>query len=536
MVDSITEEILNASLAGVVKQMQEALFRTGFSTIIRESHDASCAVLTSKGDVAAQHIVLPLHLGVFPVSIRAVLKSYSADNIRDGDAFLVNHPYIGGSPHAPDMCVIVPVFVEGELAYFTASIAHKSDIGGSVPGSCSGKATDIYSEGIHFPPIRFVRNREISPEIETLIRANSRSAELVMGDIRGQLGCGWLGLGRIIELVDKYGRGTIDNAIDQRIASVERTIREEFRQWKDGSACGDRLLDDDGVRIGQSIRIAVTVKKDGDQVVFDFCDSDDQAVGPANIRPSLVKAACAYVVISSLDREITVNQGVLNAIEILTRPGSLLEPELPAPMNTYNPTVHAVINATFDALGQLTEMIQRADGSDSRSLIFGFPKKSNETGPTISYEIFAGGSGASSVNRGLTGCHVNQTNGRITPIEILETEYPLRITEFSVMKNSGGRGLFSGGDAFRRVYQALENGIRLSIRSSRHQIPPRGVGGGEDGKPGSAVLYPDGESKLLSSREVNVPLNRGESFALDTPSGGGCGDLSEFGQKSTRVA
>ena len=198
LVDSITEEILNASLAGVVKQMQEALFRTGFSTIIRESHDASCAVLTSQGDVAAQHIVLPLHLGVFPVSIKAVLESYSADGIRDGDAFLVNHPYIGGSPHAPDMCVIVPVFVNRELAYFTASIAHKSDIGGSVPGSCSGKATDIYSEGIHFPPIRFVRNREISPEIEALIRANSRSAELVMGDIRGQLGCGWLGLDRII--------------------------------------------------------------------------------------------------------------------------------------------------------------------------------------------------------------------------------------------------------------------------------------------------------------------------------------------------
>ena len=114
--------------------MQEALFRTGFSTIIRESHDASCAVLTSAGDVAAQHIVLPLHLGVFPVSIRAVLERYPADNIRDGDAFLVNHPYIGGSPHAPDMCVVVPVFVDKKLAYFTASIAHKSDIGGSVPG------------------------------------------------------------------------------------------------------------------------------------------------------------------------------------------------------------------------------------------------------------------------------------------------------------------------------------------------------------------------------------------------------------------
>jgi N-methylhydantoinase B len=205
-------------------------------------------------------------------------------------------------------------------------------------------------------------------------------------------------------------------------------------------------------------------------------------------------------------------------------------------MNTYNPTVHAVINASFDALGQLTEMVQRADGSDSRSLIFGFPKKSGQARPSISYEIFAGGSGASSSNHGLTGCHVNQTNGRITPIEILETEYPLRITEFSVLKKSGGQGLFAGGDAFRRVYQSMEDGIRLSIRSSRHQIPPRGVSGGEDGRPGRAVLYPDGESQILSSREVNIPLECGESFALDTPSGGGCGDLSELSQGSSRVA
>ena len=527
MVDSITEEILNASLAGVVKQMQEALFRTGFSTIIRESHDASCAILTAKGDVAAQYIVLPLHLGVFPVSIKALLDVYPPQMISDGDAFLVNHPYIGGSPHAPDMCVIVPVFVENELSYFTASIAHKSDIGGSVPGSCSGKATDIYSEGMHFPPIRFVTRKNINPEVEMIIRSNSRSPDLVMGDIRGQLGCGWLGSERIRELVGKYGRQTIDQAIVQRIANVEQTIRREFVLWKDGRASGDRLLDDDGVRVGKPIQIAVTVHKNHDHIVFDFTESDDQAVGPANIRPSLVKAACGYVVISSLGKDITTNQGVLNSIEVKTRPGSILEPELPAPMNTYNPTVHAVINASFDALGQLTDMVQRADGSDSRSLIFGFPKKVNEARPSISYEIFAGGSGASSANQGSTGCHVNQTNGRITPIEILETEYPLRITEFSVLKNTGGRGTFSGGDAFRRVYQSLADGVRLSIRSSRHQIPPRGVVGGEDGKPGRAILNPDAEPKLLSSREVNIPINFGESFALETPSGGGCGESSE---------
>ena len=527
MVDSITEEILNASLAGAVKQMQEALFRTGFSTIIRESHDASCAILTTNGCVAAQHIVLPLHLGVFPVSIQAILASYPRDDISPGDGFLVNHPYIGGSPHAPDMCVIVPVFVADELAYFAASIAHKSDIGGPVPGSCSGKATDIFSEGIHFPAIRFVQNRKISSEIESIIRTNSRSPDLVMGDIRGQLGCGWLGADRIVELVNKYSKEAIDDAISQRIEEVERVIRREISSWTNGSGKGDRLLDDDGVRVGQPIRIAVTVEKKADQLLFDFTESDDQAVGPANIRPSLVKAACAYVVISSMVQEITINQGVLNAIDIKTRPGSILEPELPAPMNTYNPTVHAVVNAGFDALGQLAPTVQRADGSDSRSLIFGFARTKMNSRPTISYEIFAGGSGASSVNDGLTGCHVNQTNGRITPIEILESEYPLRILEFSVLKGSGGRGLHLGGDAFRRVYQSLEDGIRLSIRSSRHLIPPRGVNGGQDGMPGNAILDPYGQSSTVSSREVNIPLNSGHTFALDTPSGGGCGRVND---------
>lgn len=527
MVDSITEEILSASLAGVVKQMQEALFRTGFSTIIRESHDASCAVLTSEGKLAAQHIVLPLHLGVFPTSVAAVLEAYPLESIFPGDGFLVNHPYLGGSPHAPDMCVIVPVFSGTELIYFTASIAHKSDIGGPVPGSCSGKATDIYSEGIHFPAIRFVINFEISPEIESVIRANSRSPDLVMGDIRGQLGCAWLGSDRILQLVEKYSSETIGLAILQRTESVERSIRREISQWNDGEASGERLLDDDGVRVGQPIQIAVTVKKKGERLIFDFTNSDDQAIGPANIRPSLVKAACAYVIISSLSNEVTINQGVLNSFEITTRPGSILEPEMPAPMNTYNPTVHAVINASFDALGQLAATVQRADGSDSRSLIFGIPKKLNEDKPSISYEIFAGGSGASSMNQGLTGCHVNQTNGRITPIEILETEYPLRIIEFKVLKSTGGRGLFDGGDAFRRVYQSLADGIRLSIRSSRHQIPPRGVMGGEDGQPGNAVLNPNDKSEILSSREINIPLNRNQTFLLDTPSGGGCGEPSK---------
>ena len=522
-VDSISEEVLNASLAGVVKQMQEALFRTGFSTIIRESHDASCAVLLADGRVAAQHIVLPLHLGVFPVSVAAVIAAYELDDIGPDDAFLVNHPYIGGSPHAPDMCVIKPVFVNGALFFFTASIAHKSDIGGPVPGSCSGKATDIFSEGMHFPPVRFVRDGVVSKEVETIIRANSRTPDLVMGDIRGQLGCCHVGARRVIDICQKYGLETLNAAVEQRIAATELVIRRTLGEWADGEASAERFLDDDGIRVGQPIRIAVTVKKLGEELHFDFSASDDQAVGPANIRPSLVKAACAYVILAAMDREVSVNQGILNAFAITTRPGSILEPRIPAPMNTYNATVHAVINASLDALGQLGQAAQRADGSDSRSLIFGFSRPEGDVGSAISYEIFAGGSGASAGFDGLTGCHVNQTNGRITPIEILETEYPLRIRQFSVLHDSGGEGEHRGGDAFRRDYEILMDQTRLSIRSSRHAIAPRGVAGGGDGRPGAACLNPDHDAKSLSAREVNIPLGAGDVVRLDTPSGGGCG-------------
>ena len=184
-----------------------------------------------------------------------------------------------------------------------------------------------------------------------IIRANSRSPDRY-GRYQRSIRLRMARFGTIRELVGKYGRRqTIDQAIVQRIANVEQIIRREFVLWEDGHASGDRLLDDDGVRVGKPIQIAVTVHKNHDHIVFDFSESDDQAVGPANIRPSLVKAACGYVVISSLGKDITTNQGVLNSIEIRTRPGSILEPELPAPMNTYNPTVHAVINAKFRCPG-----------------------------------------------------------------------------------------------------------------------------------------------------------------------------------------
>jgi N-methylhydantoinase B/oxoprolinase/acetone carboxylase alpha subunit len=204
-IDAVDLEVVKASLSGIVQEMQNSLFRTGFSTIVRESQDASCAIMDAGGAVIAQHVVLPLHMGAFPACCEAVLRAYGNDIVA-GDAYLINHPYEGGSPHAPDMAVITPVFFDGALIGFCGSIAHKSDIGGPVPGSCSGQAREIFNEGLHLPAVRYVRGGQRSLDIERIIAANSRTPELVLGDIRGQLGASRLGEERVRALVKKFGK------------------------------------------------------------------------------------------------------------------------------------------------------------------------------------------------------------------------------------------------------------------------------------------------------------------------------------------
>src|SRR6266566_7543586 len=207
-ITAVDLEVVKASLSGIVQEMQNALFRTGFSTIIRESQDASCALMDRNGDVVAQHVVLPLHIGAFPACCAAVIEAFG-DTIAEGDAFLINHPYHGGSPHAPDMAVITPVFVDGALFGFCGSIAHKSDIGGPVPGSCSGQAREVFNEGLHLPAVRYQTDYRRNGDIERLIGANSRTPELVLGDIRGQLGADRLGERRLIALTAKHGAAKI---------------------------------------------------------------------------------------------------------------------------------------------------------------------------------------------------------------------------------------------------------------------------------------------------------------------------------------
>jgi len=521
-IDAVDLEVIKASLSGIVQEMQNSLFRTGFSTIVRESQDASCALMNAKGEVVAQHVVLPLHIGAFPACCGAILTEFG-DNIREGDAFLINHPYQGGSPHAPDMCVLTPVFVEGALFGFCGSIAHKGDIGGPVPGSCSGQAREIFNEGLHLPAVRYQRSFKPNTDLEHIIGANSRTPELVLGDIRGQLGADRLGERRLCELVAKHGKSKVLASFSRLFEIGEARFRAAIAAWTDGRYEAERFVDDDGITLEQPVRIHVRAEKSADTLHFDLSDSADQTQGPANIRPPLVQAACAYVLISLIDPRMYITSGLLRSFTMTARQGSVLNPRFPAPVNTYNPTVHALVDALFAALAPIVPDKVRADGSGSRSIIVGGRSTSAGKG-YVQYEIIAGGAGARATKDGASAITVNQSNARIAPVEIIETEFPTRILRFELIRDSGGAGACRGGLGIRREYLNLAD-ARFSIRSMKHVIPPNGMAGGHPGRPGDIWINPDTEQKKrLPTRYADYPLRAGDVFRLDTPGGGGYGD------------
>jgi N-methylhydantoinase B len=523
-VDPVTLQVIQARLAGIVQEMQNSLFRTGYSTIIRESQDASCAILSTKGAVIAQHVVLPLHMGAFPACAAAVLKYFSPEEINPGDAFIINHPYLGGSPHAPDMGVLTPIFFNGEWVGFAANMAHKSDIGGTVPGSGSGNAREIYQEGLHLPPVKFMARAQPVKEIDALIAANSRTPALVLGDLRGQVGAARLGERRIAELMERYGKDTILKSTELLSSYTENRVRQTLSAWPDGESEGESFVDHDGIDLTRPIRIHVKVKKSGDRIHFDFSASGDQTAGPANIRPPLVQAACAYCLVSLVDRFLPINQGLARAIETTFRAGSVVDPQFPAAVNTYMPTALAVAEAVLRALAPLVPEKRIAGGSGSAALVLG-GRDPQSNRAYVHYEIFSGGTGARSGKDGVSATAFHLSNCKTAPIEIIESEFPTRVERFEMIADSGGAGEWRGGLGFARDYRILADEVRFSMRTDKHSVAPWGSDGGGAGARGACIINPDQiNAKGLPSRFGDYRLRKDDLVRLQRPGGGGLGD------------
>jgi N-methylhydantoinase B len=522
-VDAIEVEIISQSLVGVVQQMQNSLFRTGYSTIIRESRDASCAILDTRGPVVAQHTVLPLHLGAFPASLAAVLEHYRIEDMRDGDAFIVNHPYFGGSPHASDMAVIAPIMLGDEVFGFSGSIAHKSDIGGLVPGTNSGQAREIFHEGLLLPPVQFYRGFEVVREVEAILQANSRTPRLVVGDLHGQVGASRLAADRLRALCAKYGAETVRQACDGLLELTERRVRAAVSSWPDGTYLGSRTLHTEGIEGGRPVAIRVAVTIDGDRIRFDFTDADDQVLGPYNIRPPLVRAICYYALKCLVDPDIPANGGFAAAVDAEFRAGSLLSPELPAPVNTYMTVAVATADALFEALGDALPAARIAECSKGTNGTLSHVV-SRHGQPQVQYELPAGAIGARHDRDGVSASKAHVANGTLTPIEVVESEFPVELERFELVVDSGGPGRFRGGLGYVRDYRLLGD-AKFSSRTGKDLTPAHGRLGGGPGA-GSRIVVNPGRPEAFEVTVADGPvaLKAGDVLRLAQAGGGGYGD------------
>lgn len=525
-VDAITVEVISQSLGGIVQEMQNSLFCTGYSTIVRESRDASCAILDPAGRVLSQFTVLPLHLGAFPACVESLLTFYPAETLKTGDAFIVNHPYYGGSPHAPDMALISPIVIDEELFGFGASIAHKSDIGGMVPGSSSGQAREIFHEGIMLPPVKFVAEGVPVQEVDTILRANSRTPDLVLGDLSGQVGCTALAADRVGRLCEKYGADVVAAAAERLYLLTEHRVRATIATWQDGVYTGSAVVHSDGLEGGEPIVVRVTVTIAGDHASFDWTASDDQVAGPYNIRPPLVRAVCSYAIKCLVDPDLPSNEGLTLAVESVTRPGSCLDPHIPAPVNTYMPIANVAAEAIFDALAEILPLARIAESSRG---ISGTISHFEDGGrfPRVQYELPAGAIGARADGDGVSASKAHVANGTITPIEIIESEFPVELVRFDLVPDSGGAGRYRGGLAYVREYRMLGEG-QFSSRVGQMLSAPSGRAGGQPGSPGATVVNPGTPTEhVILSKDGNFRLHAGDIIRREMTGAGGYGSPLE---------
>lgn len=534
MVDTVTLEIVNNRLDEIVQKMQYSIFRTGYSTVIRESKDTSASITTRDGRVVGQQFRHPFHIGVFPPAVEAIFEYFDEGDIRDGDIFIMNDPYIGGSPHASDIIVANPVFVDDEIVAFTLNIAHKPDIGGLVPGTSSGEARELYHEGIQFPPVKVESAGKPNEDITNILRNNSRDPDVTVGDLRGQIGCTKVGKDELLPIFEEYGKETVLTSFDELIESLHRQVVDRLDRWPIDTVEGEAFMDipketsewTADLSTDERIRIHLAVRNEGDQVVFDFTGTDDQTIYPINFRPNLVRGICYYALIGLLDPSLALNSGIAEACKIVTRQGSVLEPNRPAPVNFYIYPVNVVSNLILRTLsGFDPEQTATADAGGNLGFSFGSTNE-KDGDASVQYEFLFSGYGGSAHGDGATGVASHANNLEIAPIEVVETEFPNRVDRFQLIPDSEGAGEFRGSFGIRREYTVQDDVTFVYRPKTSNVYPPQGVAGGHSPEiAAGCYIYPeDGNELRLPTITPSRKLDAGTTVRLEIHGSGGYGD------------
>ena len=542
--DPVTLSVLSSALAGIAEEMGAVLIRGAYSSNIKERRDCSAALFDACGRMVAQAEHIPVHLGAMPEAVEAVMER----DPRPGDVFVLNDPFTGGT-HLPDLTLVSPVTVEGELLAFGVTRAHHSDLGGMRPGSMPADSREIYQEGLVIPPVRLEAGGELVADTLALILANVRTPDVRRGDLRAQVAANRLAQRRLSELVERRGRDTVEAAFEEVLAYAERRTREVLGELGDGVHRAEGEIEGDGTE-DEDIPIRVCATIEGDRMEIDFEGTAEQVPGNVNCPLAVTRSACYFALRVLLPDDVPANAGTYAALEIRAPEGSLVDARRPAAVVAGNvETSQRVADTVLRALAGLL-----AAGGDESPDCSGSggqaeaPDRPSSRGPADDadardhptarlpaegqgtmnnlvvggrgwtyYETIGGGQGASAYGPGPSGVHAGMSNTLNTPVEALELEYPLRVERYELLEGSGGEGEHCGGEGIARAVRTLED-ASLSLLTDRRRHAPQGRHGGQPGRPGENLL--DGQQLPPKASRA---MAAGSVVEVRTPGGGGWG-------------
>lgn len=523
-IDTVTLELITGALQAARAEMEALIDRTSMSPFIREKKDYFTAFLDREG-----RLVVSTSLTLSGNLVEAILDHYPADTMRDGDLYWYNDPYSskGGVSHFPDMVFIMPVFRDGTLIAFAEAWGHLWDIGGMVPGSISPQATSAFQEGIMIPPVRVMREGVLNEEVFRIFTRNSRFPDMMKGDLKAIMAACSLGKRRLEEAADRHGTAAVQAAFDHMLDQSEQALRTAIdERVADGEYSFRDFIDCDAVT-DTPYSVHLTLRKRDGKVTFDLSRSDDQALGPINfIMDDSVPKYMAGLYLTMKDPNIRMNAGFERAIdEIVTRPGSLVNPDFPAPLGLRSHTMIRVNSALFGALALATG--GDASAASCVYVLYYLRGRDLKTGRLdLCIEGLSVGFGARPFADGIDAVYyVAQKN---YPIEFAEMEFGVRIEGFRIHTDSGGPGRYRGGCGIIRDVRVLADEADLGLRLDNCRFPAFGVNGALAGRSGRVVVNPGTpQERDLKTMSDGQRLKKGDLLRIITSGGGGWGSPLE---------
>ncbi|MDG1936823.1 MAG: hydantoinase B/oxoprolinase family protein [Paracoccaceae bacterium] len=535
--DPVTLAILKGRLEQIADEMDATLFRSAFNPIIAEAHDASHGIYDAMtGDTLVQgKSGLPIFVGVMAFAVKAVIDKVARDgSLQDGDVFIFNDPYEGGT-HLSDFRLVKPIYRSHEVFCYLASVGHWHDVGGNVPGNYNPEATESFQEGMLIPPVKLFSAGILNNDIVDILSSNSRLPNSLYGDLNGQINALDLGHQRLDDLLDHYGEENIRTALNLLKVRAEKMMRDHLSELPDGTISVEDFLDNDGVN-DKELKLAVDMTIRDQTLIFDFSRSSPACAGPVNISRSTTIAA-TYVALKHIFTDVPANAGVLQPVEFIIPEESFLSVKAPKPVGGYTETILRLIDVLFQAFENIApERVNGcAYGTINALSIAGHRKNGSRW---VMFSFFGGGHGGHPEGDGLNHGNAPISTATIPPLEILEAAYPVAFTQWALRPDSGGLGKHRGGLGAIYEIELLEESATAFLFGERGKFAPVGVVGGEAGAMNRFYYDSDDEdavdkkkSPALVSKMTGIKLLKGQRVRLETPGGGGYGNAKNRPQK-----